>query len=373
MYNKRQSSFELIRVVAMLLIVLHHSIVHGVFINNINVINESNPLTYSLFSVLGFGGEVGVYLFVFITGYFMIYSKVTVKKIIKLWLPILFWSVILTLGLEYLQHSFSFKSAIKSFFPIITNQYWFMTTYVFLYILIPFINSYILQLNVKKELWLIILGLIIFLPGHFLYGQDVWSGFTYFIIVYFFGAIIRKHKLLIKNWFNHFGKIILWFALVITFVVSFSFSYLGFQFNKPKLVSYATVLIGQTTFICLLAAVGIFIEIGSKKIKYNKFINSIASTTFGIYLIHDNPTVREWLWTKALHFPNLISKPAYIIFYILFVVLIIFFVCSILEMIRKTIFSRVENKIANKSEIILKKFNQKYNNKLSEIISKITN
>lgn len=56
MYNKRQSSFELIRVVAMLLIVLHHSIVHGVFINNINVINESNPLTYSLFSVLGFGG-----------------------------------------------------------------------------------------------------------------------------------------------------------------------------------------------------------------------------------------------------------------------------------------------------------------------------
>ena len=136
--KQRVSKFELLRIIAMFLIVLHHSIIHGVFAVGIN--NEINyPVNTIVSTILGMGGRIGVYLFVLVTGYFMIYSHITLAKIIKLWLPIFFWSILLYsfVGIM-INNEFSIKNTITSFFPIIFNQYWFMTVYVFMYCLIPF-------------------------------------------------------------------------------------------------------------------------------------------------------------------------------------------------------------------------------------------
>lgn len=131
--KKRVSKFELLRIIAMYLIVLHHSIVHGVL--NVEINSELKyPSATILATILGTGGKIGVFVFVLITGYFMINSKISLGKVIKLWLPIFFWSIILfgTLNLFYL-HSFSVNNLIKSIFPILFNQYWFMTVYFFMY------------------------------------------------------------------------------------------------------------------------------------------------------------------------------------------------------------------------------------------------
>ncbi|MBT8990358.1 hypothetical protein BTH78_08545 [Lactobacillus delbrueckii subsp. bulgaricus] len=67
-----------------------------------------------------------------ITGYFMVNSKILVRKIIKLWLPIFFWSVMITLSFEVATHDFSVWKTIKSVFPILFSQYYSMTVYFFL-------------------------------------------------------------------------------------------------------------------------------------------------------------------------------------------------------------------------------------------------
>lgn len=63
----RESNFELLRIIAMFLIVLHHAIYHGVLAVN----NTKYPLNSSISFILGMGGRIGVFLFVLISGYFL--------------------------------------------------------------------------------------------------------------------------------------------------------------------------------------------------------------------------------------------------------------------------------------------------------------
>ena len=83
----RNSSIELLRIIAILTIIAHHFSFHGVF---------HSPLTQSLglmehiFSwqvmavkLLDFEG-VGISLFMLITGYFMVHKKVNVRRILLL-------------------------------------------------------------------------------------------------------------------------------------------------------------------------------------------------------------------------------------------------------------------------------------------------
>ena len=111
--KKRISKFEFLRVIAMYLIVLHHSIVHGALSISANQL-KLHPINASILSVLESGGKIGVFLFVLITGYFMINSRITLKKIVKFWLPIFFWSVILYLIMgKVVGYAFTVKGIIN--------------------------------------------------------------------------------------------------------------------------------------------------------------------------------------------------------------------------------------------------------------------
>ncbi len=49
-------------------------------------------------------------------------------------------------------------------------------------------------------------------------------------------------------------------------------------------------------FFQLLLGIGLFITFLKVKITYSPWINTIASTTFGIYLLHDNKLVMHYMW-----------------------------------------------------------------------------
>ena len=77
----RNSNFELLRIIAMIMIIIHHYTVHGGWI----------PFTYENFTfnmvltqLMRYGGKIGCHLFMMITGYFMIKGKTNFKKIFKL-------------------------------------------------------------------------------------------------------------------------------------------------------------------------------------------------------------------------------------------------------------------------------------------------
>lgn len=355
--KKRVSKFEVIRILAMFLIVLHHSVVHGVC----DISRSLYPITMHFVNggtayVLGSGGIIGVYLFVLITGYFMINSKISLGKLLKLWLPIFFWSFLIFI---LFGNHLNIKELIKAIFPILFGEYWFMTVYVFMYCLIPILNNVVNSIKSKKEIiYLTIISFFIFVGDFPKIGLGlVASKLANFCIIYCAGALIRKKAILEnKKYIKTAKKAFIIFILVDVLSI-YTLTYLGGSLNKSFFIKLAIdIVIQHWAFIGVVEAITLFMLLGSANIKYYSLINETAACMFGIYLISDNPYTQEIIWHHLFNMQNALSYPWWLmVIYILSVVIIVFVCCGILEYIRQRIFSKFEkiayikgNKLQNK-------------------------
>lgn len=357
----RMSKFELIRILAMYLIVLHHSFVHGVLDFKSSTIQTTiinhYPLSTSISYILASGGKVGVYLFILITGYFMINSTITLKKIIRLWLPILFWSVFLALLIgEVFSNNISYtiKSLITVCLPITFNQYWFVTVYVFMYLLIPFLNictDWIDKTRIRLKYYLLISILLILSNYKVLFGgpAQIGSMLLIFCIVYTLGALIRKENILKNLKYKKYALITFIILFILEIIYVFTSIYMFNLFSISIILKLLNgVLFSPWTFLTIIQAICIFILIGSSNITYHPIINQISSVTFGIYLISDNKFLRPIIWNNIFHLRKMIVlNPFMIIILTILISLIVFILSGLLEKIRQFLFSNLEDKISN--------------------------
>lgn len=92
----------------------------------------------------------------------------------------------------------------------------------------------------------------------------------------------------------------------------------------------------------------------------SKFINNVASCTLGIYLIHDNPHVIEYIF--KLFKINVLTSYNSSIFIKLFIVAVaLFIICYIIEFIRQKVFKYIYNR---KISIRFRNWYQNYTKKL---------
>lgn len=339
--SERKSNFELLRIISMLFIISFH------YVYKSNFYFEN--LNYNSFIVKSFYffGELGVNLFILITGYFMIKSKFSYKKLILLITCVNFYyliSVILGYFLEINYFDYNLKNILLSFFPCLFNRYWFITSYIIIYILSPYINKFIYSLskNQYRKFLVIILLIWCFIPTFFglLYNSSekmlYYSRFIWLLIMYFVGSYIRLYSL---NFYKKKKYIIL--VGLISYVVMISsivfISIYSNIFKKIGTVEVAYLWSPNNIFMFLLS-ISIFGYFINLNIKNSKIINTLASTTLGIYMIHDG-LLNRYIWDRLNTFNKLNSN--FSILYIIFDTIIIFLVCSIIEYVRK----KVEKKI----------------------------
>ena len=88
---KRDSNIELLRIISMFIIVVHHAFQHGVWIDN------SYTLAGGVVRELFYGslGSIGNWLFILISGYYISEKSFSWKKFFRLWGEIFFYSVII--------------------------------------------------------------------------------------------------------------------------------------------------------------------------------------------------------------------------------------------------------------------------------------
>lgn len=108
-------------------------------------------------------------------------------------------------------------------------------------------------------------------------------------------------------------------------------------------------------FICG-AALSIFLIYKNKKLQSN-VINRIASTTFGIYLLHDTVFMRRLLWNGILKVKRA-YKYSYFPFYAIVAVLLVFLICSFVDIIRQIFF---EKRMLKSLENICQKITSNHN------------
>ena len=141
--KERNSSFELLRIISMFLIVMHHYSFHGGF-------DFMIPFSMKLYFVqcLDMGGKLGVNLFVLISGYFLCKSDFKWKRIIKLEVEVIFYSILIGVIFHFLMpERESIKDLIKELTPLMTESYGFYNTYFVMVLFAPFINKFLVSLE----------------------------------------------------------------------------------------------------------------------------------------------------------------------------------------------------------------------------------
>ncbi len=145
MKKSRESNIELLRILLLLFICFWHVIVHGykfAFIKDTGV-----PLNAEWLDFFASFLCPAVNTFVLISGYFGIhYSK---EGLSRFSFQATLFSVTTTLIIMVLTGSFAGKSLILSFFPIITQRWWFLTIYILLFIFSPILNNGLNALTTK--------------------------------------------------------------------------------------------------------------------------------------------------------------------------------------------------------------------------------
>lgn len=333
----RNSSIELLRIISMVMIMFHHFAYHGNFEWNYNEIT----IPHLWYNFILMGGKVGVNIFVLISGFFLIENTERLfqpKKLLKFWGQVVFYSIttyFLSIVLQI--NNFDIKQIIKICFPITYPGWWFASTYFMLYLIHPFLNKLLHDLDKNVYQYLILLlvlcwSIIPTLTTQLFESNSLLWFITLYVIAGYAKIYGFNERLKSKHYFFLFLIV-----LVCSYLISVSFLVLGTKRNE--LAVHAIDFFGMERFPILLMALFLFMTFAKLKIKYNKWINVIASATFGVYLIHDSSYIRYYIWWNIFKI-NQYQESLFLIPYSILVVFIIYVLCIGIEMVRKVLLER---------------------------------
>ena len=254
------------------------------------------------------------------------------NKLIKLELEVIFYSSLIGIISYNFFPSFNYKDLLKTFTPLRSNCYWFYSSYFVLYLFSPFLNTFIKAIPKTefRKLLLTIFILWVILPFFPRIPAIEKSNLTWFLFLYLCAAYIRRYQGDFKrNIYFYFIFTISIFLLIILSV--FCFDFLGkwkqiFLSNYDYFLPMNSILI----FTLSISTLILFSKIDIGNIKW---INIISSATFGVYLIHDNKLMRDFLWVKIFKNSTYI-KSNQLILYSIIVILIVYILCTLIDLIR---------------------------------------
>lgn len=341
MTKMRNSNIELLRIIAIILVVFSHFCYHGAGHILPNMEFGINRFILEAFTL----GNIGIVLFMLITGYFLIDSnKLNIEKILKLILQVLFYSVLIYIMLVLLNfESFSIKNMIHSLLPITYKGYWFFTAYIILYLFHPYINKFLNGLKRKEYLNYIILMFAIFsvlatITRSNYYGSEL----ILFLMFYSIGGYLNKYK---DNKFKNCNNKVMLIS-IITIILSIIFIDLLREYKIINLTNSIYLLEKNSPFL-IMFSIALFDKFTRKKTCENNLINKISSLVFGVYLIHDNQFLRYIIWGDIFKV-EYYSKSPYLVLYMISVIIVIILSCFIIEYLRKTIFEKPLFKLLDK-------------------------
>ena len=332
----RERNFEVMRTWAMFSIVIYHCMCHGIgsdYAFDLQLPVSLFNFTFSDFILVI--GSIAVNLYVLVSGYFLVNAKFKMSRIIRTWVSALFYSVVITTTFLLLSlEPWSIVTLGKSFFPLSTDAYWFVTQYIGLLILSPFLAMLVRQLSYRQYVALLIgMGLMVLsvIPDFPLgkrfsisHGNSVWS----FVYLFFIAGFIRLHLKRIPM--GKLAMIILGLALL-TMV---SEMVLGIHNGVGHLLWF------NYNGILLFLSVAVFVFIRQQQIPETGIWNlmvKVAPYTFGVYLIHDHLLMRDWIW-KTLSMTSYANQWIYALTVIVVCVLI-FAICILIDTVRKRLFA----------------------------------
>lgn len=292
MATTRNSTLEGLRIIAMIAIVGHHYAVHGGVMETTG--DAGTEIFLTVFS--GFG-KWGVDLFVLVGAYFFTTRPARGKALASIYAQVLPVSwLILAAALLWPTMQVSRNDVREGLLPVIFGEYWFVTVYVMLMLVGPYLAMLARALTRVQLLRLITAGTILWSVLTLL--DRVWLGYSnfgWFMLVFMVAAYVRLHAIpgSARAWaFVAAGT----GALMVSALVLVSWlrwSALG----RPDALDWVRdYLAEQNSPLALGFAAAVLIAAVKARVTASRVVNYWATAAFGVYLIHDNPLVRRVLW-----------------------------------------------------------------------------
>lgn len=275
----RQSNMELLRIVAILMMTLHHtileryrgSIVDGdMFVDGWQIATIINSLVY-----------IGVNLFVLISGYFGI--KFKWKGVLNLFIFCAFYMFLNLLLSTYVFHEETLTIGTifaKSLKALTRTSKWFIPCYLALYFLAPLLNTARENLTKKQYLYgLIILSVYCFWFG-FIRQVNIFNhnGYTVgqFIWLYFIGGYISRFEPQNKLKHKRVSLIAIYVLCCLCWAGLTIAKYEGVALSHwhPTTYNNPFILIGAIAFFCLFTTFDF----------RSKVVNYLAQSALAVYL-----------------------------------------------------------------------------------------
>lgn len=274
----RDSNFELLRIVAMMLVML----VHANYLSLGTVTQaelHATPWTGFVRIVCEQLCIVSVNLFVLLSGWFGI--RPTVKKFASLLFQILFIGLVTVelcrvSGVEVPARAFNDLLYFGA-------SYWFVPAYMILFCIAPVLNSFAEHASKREFAGVLaaffalqmLFGWLTYDYGHFARGYSAMS----FVGLYLLAQFVRRHgeRLRSLKWWQHLAFYLLFTAIPVA-ISTFGIWTKGKELGATMYSSLFVVAASMSLFLVF------------DKMRFeSKAVNWLASSAFAIYLVHQAP------------------------------------------------------------------------------------
>lgn len=297
----RRSGIELLKIIAMLMIVVSH-VTQTLYSENIHYASDyvidikqaTTSIQQLILLLFSFCGEQGNLIFFTCSAWFLLESKkVNHRKIFCILADVWVISIIF-LGVMriFSDYDITFVDTIKSMLPFTFATNWYITCYVLFYVIHVWLNHIIERLTQKQLLGSCIIMIVLYFGINFFKdGLFFTSNLVIFIVVYFVMAYVKLYMSafchsLYKNIAVLFVGIL--GTCILTLVTNYLGLHIGFFSNR---VNYWS---GNNSPFFLIVAISLFNLFNKMNCK-NKIINSVSKLSLLIYVIHENLLFRTYI------------------------------------------------------------------------------
>ena len=287
--GRRKSNMELLRVLAMFMVVTYH------VSNRVGAALAPEGFDRVFFLATALLGDLGNSVFLLISGYFMVESGFRLRRVLRLWAEVFFYSVLFAVVFALAGgETPGLRTWARVFFPLLSNDYWFATHYVIFSFFMPFLNRLLHALD-RRGLQRLLLTMFVpfsllrtVLPGGFI----GFANLSMFAFYYCLAAYVRLYPQCLRALSTPrrcFGAAAVVLALHVGYLCLCCL--LGERVSLLTPGRFARMYAVPQVAL----AFAFFLGFARLRPRCSRFVNAVASAVFGVYLVHYNLFVRDWL------------------------------------------------------------------------------
>ncbi|MBO5737610.1 MAG: acyltransferase family protein [Clostridia bacterium] len=302
MGKERNVGIDLLRILAMCMVVFLHVLAQGGVINNALAISKLHYYTQKSIQTIAY---CAVNCYAIISGFVGVGRKWKISSLISLLFTVLFYTV----GFSFIFYILKPQEiGLVGMFKAMLPDYWYVMAYCGLFFFMPILNRFIE--TASRETCFASIGWLFLVlsctsPIFAIMGQDPFhlsEGFSmlWLMVLYLVGGYLKIYGINVKH-----VKAKMWIlfavCIAVTFLSKVATNVLGYP--DLNILYYYT---SPTIFLASIALVVIFSNLNIKSGKKQR-ITYFATFTFAIYLIHQQELVNlyciqdQFVWVLDLH------------------------------------------------------------------------